>query len=41
MERGHQRVILPNPHEGDISVGLLARLLRNAGISRSEWESAR
>jgi hypothetical protein len=30
-------VIIPNPHEGDISVGLLARLLRQAGVSREEW----
>ncbi|RKZ39572.1 MAG: type II toxin-antitoxin system HicA family toxin [Gammaproteobacteria bacterium] len=37
MRRGGVTVIIPNPHEGDISVGLLRRLLRQAGISREEW----
>jgi len=37
MRRGNLTVIIPNPHEGDISVGLLRRLLRQAGISRKEW----
>lgn len=32
------RVTLPNPHEGDVSRGLLSRILRDAGISREEWE---
>ena len=29
--------ISANRHEGDIGVGLLSRLLRQAGISREEW----
>lgn len=29
---------IPNPHGGDIGVGLLARVLRHAGVSRVEWE---
>ncbi len=37
MERGTTRVPLPNVHEGDISVGLLKRILRVAGISDAEW----
>ena len=37
MRRGDLTLILPNPHEGDIGVGLLARLLRQAGIAREEW----
>jgi predicted RNA binding protein YcfA (HicA-like mRNA interferase family) len=37
MRRGELTLIIPNPHEGDISVGLLKRLLRQAGISRDEW----
>ncbi|HCC69026.1 MAG TPA: type II toxin-antitoxin system HicA family toxin [Nitrospiraceae bacterium] len=37
MRRGDITVIIPNPHEGDIGVGLLKRLLRQAGISREEW----
>ena len=37
MHRGDITVIVPNPHEGDIGVGLLRRLLRQAGVSREEW----
>ncbi len=33
-----QRVVLPNSHRGDISAGLLSRILRQAGVSREEWE---
>jgi predicted RNA binding protein YcfA (HicA-like mRNA interferase family) len=41
MIRGIVRVKLPNPHHGqDISVDLLARILRDAEISREEWFSA-
>jgi predicted RNA binding protein YcfA (HicA-like mRNA interferase family) len=38
MERGSKRVPIPNPHQGDISVGLLKRILDVAGITREEWE---
>lgn len=37
MRRGNVTVIIPNPHKGDIGVGLLQRVLRQAGISRDEW----
>ena len=37
MLRGTHRLILPNPHRGDISADLLARLLRQGGITRQEW----
>ncbi|MEH1764854.1 type II toxin-antitoxin system HicA family toxin [Nostoc sp.] len=30
MRRGDVTVIITNPHEGDISLGLLSRLLRQA-----------
>lgn len=30
---------IPNPHRGDIGIGLLGRILRQAGVERSEWES--
>jgi len=40
MLKGDRRLILPNPHRGDISVDLLVRLLRQAGITRKEWESS-
>jgi predicted RNA binding protein YcfA (HicA-like mRNA interferase family) len=39
MTRGSQQVFIPNPHRGDIDKGLLATVLRQAGISREEWES--
>lgn len=38
MERETKKLPLLNPHAGDISRGLLARILREAGISREEWE---
>ena len=37
MVKGEVRVVLPNPHQGDIGRDLLARILRQAGISREEW----
>jgi predicted RNA binding protein YcfA (HicA-like mRNA interferase family) len=39
MRRGNVSVTIPNPHAGDIGVGLLARILRQAGVSRMEWEA--
>ena len=39
MAKGDITVFIPNPHDGDIGRGLLARLLRQAGIDRSEWEA--
>lgn len=38
MIRNETRVTLPNPHQGDISIGLLARILRQAGVTRDAWE---
>ena len=37
MRRGDVTVIIPNPHEGDIGVGFLRRLLRQALVSHEEW----
>ncbi len=37
MRRGELTVIIPNPHRGQITVGLLSRILRQAGVSRQEW----
>jgi predicted RNA binding protein YcfA (HicA-like mRNA interferase family) len=39
MKRGRKRVKLPNPHQGDVSQPLLIRILKEAGISREEWEA--
>jgi hypothetical protein len=41
MVRGALRVAVPNPHEGDIGIDLLGRILRLAGVSRQEWDSLR
>jgi predicted RNA binding protein YcfA (HicA-like mRNA interferase family) len=38
MVRGKMTLTLPNPHGKDVGRELLARILRQAGISRSEWE---
>lgn len=39
MQRGSHRVRIPNPHQGDISKPLLLEILRQAQISREEWEA--
>jgi len=38
LVKGELRLILPNPHQGEISKDLLARILRQANISREQWE---
>ncbi|PIP42820.1 MAG: hypothetical protein COX17_10495 [Deltaproteobacteria bacterium CG23_combo_of_CG06-09_8_20_14_all_60_8] len=38
MVHGDITVRVPNPHQADIGRELLARILRQAGISMSEWE---
>ena len=38
MEGRGERIHVPNPHQSDIGVQLLVRILRQAGISRQEWE---
>jgi predicted RNA binding protein YcfA (HicA-like mRNA interferase family) len=38
MVRHEVRLIIPNPHEGDISKSLLAKILKQAQINRDEWE---
>lgn len=38
MIKGNTTVTIPNPHRGGISVDLLIRILRQAGISRHDWE---
>ncbi len=39
MVRGEVVLTIPNPHRGDMGIGLLTRILNQAGISREEWES--
>lgn len=38
MLRGTFSVRIPNPHQGDIGKELLIRILRQASITRDEWE---
>lgn len=38
MVKGEIKLVIPSPHQGDISRDLLARILRQAGIDRDEWE---
>jgi len=38
MRREGKRISIPNPHQGDISKRLLARILRDAEIAREERE---
>ena len=38
MIRDKLRLTLPNPHQSDIGVNLLAKILKQAGISKVEWE---
>ena len=38
MVKGNLRLTIPNPHQGEIGKDLLSRILKQAGISRDEWE---
>ena len=39
MARNAVVVTIPNPHRGDINVGLLKLVLDQAGVTRKEWEA--
>lgn len=41
MVRGTLRLTIPNVHGEDIGGNLLARILRQAGISREDWDAAK
>ncbi len=38
MVKGDITIRVPNPHQADIGKELLSRILRQAGITREEWE---
>ena len=40
MRRGPRTVRIPNPHVGEIDIGLLHEILRQAEISDDEWNAA-
>jgi predicted RNA binding protein YcfA (HicA-like mRNA interferase family) len=37
MSHEERDITIPNPHKTDISVDLLQRILKQAGIPRREW----
>ena len=39
MIKGNTTVRIPNPHQGDIGESLLTRILKQAHISKAEWET--
>jgi predicted RNA binding protein YcfA (HicA-like mRNA interferase family) len=39
MQLENVSVTIPNPHKSDIGPNLLAKVLRQAGVTRNEWES--
>ena len=40
MKRGSFKLHIPNPHQADISIGLLKHLLRLAQIDEAAWDRA-
>ena len=41
MIKGNISITIPNPHDGQIGVDLLRRILNQAGISRTDWITLR
>ncbi|NCO74269.1 MAG: type II toxin-antitoxin system HicA family toxin [Cyanobacteria bacterium] len=39
MIKDNLRLTIPNPHQKDISPSLLARILRQAKITKEDWEN--
>ncbi len=37
--KGNLKLVIPNPHESDIGIALLSRLLKQVDVSRQEWEN--
>ncbi|MEK7481401.1 MAG: type II toxin-antitoxin system HicA family toxin [Patescibacteria group bacterium] len=40
MVKGALKIHIPNPHRGDISKYLILEILRQAGISKDDWDTA-
>jgi len=38
MLKGDLTLWIPNPHKGDIGKDLLSKILRQANVSKDEWE---
>lgn len=39
MKRGTLKLHIPNDHHNDISAGLVNEILKQAGISKKEWNT--
>ena len=39
LVKGEFKLYIPNPHKGEISPALLKKILKQAGITREEWET--
>ena len=39
MIKDNLRLNLPYPHQGDIGINLLGKILKQAGISKEEWKN--
>ncbi len=37
MTKGNLRLTIPNPHQADIGIDLLGKILKQAGISKKDW----
>jgi len=37
MRKAGKRIIIPNPHRGDIGVKLVKKIIKQAGISEEKW----
>ncbi len=41
MKLGNKKIRIPNPHGSqEINVGLVAEIIRQAGIDKSDWDNA-
>jgi hypothetical protein len=38
MIKDEIQLTIPNPHQSDIGINLLMKILKQAGISRQQWE---
>ena len=38
MKKGSLKLHIPSKHKGDIGVGLISEIIRQAGISKKEWD---
>jgi predicted RNA binding protein YcfA (HicA-like mRNA interferase family) len=41
MIKGGLVLTIPNPHSDDVGAGLLSKILRQAGVTKEEWERAK